>query len=135
MPLLHTLKETEKLAAKVAEKIKNGGVIFLYGDLGSGKTTFTKFLAKKLGLNEFSIKSPTYTYMREYSLPERKFFHLDLFRIHDLDLINEEVSELLDNKENIIVIEWAEKLNFKVERERIEITFEYVDPQTRKITI
>lgn len=135
MTLLNNLQETENLADEIAEKIKNGGLILLSGNLGSGKTTFTQLLAKKLGLNDFSIKSPTYTYIREHQLPERKFYHLDLYRINDQDLINQEVRELIENTGDIIVIEWSEKLDFTISRPKIEILLEYIDPTTRKATI
>ncbi len=135
MTLLNNLQDTEKLAGEIAEKVKNGGLILLSGNLGSGKTTFTQLLAKKLGLNDFSIKSPTYTYIREHKLPERKFYHLDLYRINDQDLINQEVRELMENTRDVIVIEWSEKLNFTINRPKIEILLEYIDPTTRKATI
>lgn len=135
MTLLKSISDTEKIAVKVAEKVKNGGIILLSGNLGSGKTTFTKFLAKNLGLNEFTVKSPTYTYIRQYKLKDRNFYHLDLYRINDQDLINQEVKELIENSSDIIVIEWAEKLSVPIDKKKIEINLTYINPTTRKIVL
>ena len=76
-------EETYKLAKDIAAKVKNGGFVCLFGDLGTGKTTFTKGIAKALGIDHFSIKSPTYTYIREYK--EKKLYHIDLYRIEEID--------------------------------------------------
>ncbi len=124
-------EETYLYAKQVAEKIKNGGMVCLFGDLGSGKTTFTKGLAKALGLDHFSIKSPTYTYIREH---EKNFYHLDLYRLEEVDtLLLNKIQELLEDKKNIIVIEWADRLNENLPKDRIDIHFEYIDETKRKI--
>lgn len=137
MSITKTEKETYKLAENVIEKIKNGGTIFLIGDLGTGKTVFTKGIAHALGINKFSVKSPTYTYIRKYELKNgQNFYHIDLYRINNMDeLLLHEINELAENKKNIIVIEWADRMDNFFQKEKIKVLFEYIDDSKRKITI
>ncbi len=131
---LRSLEATKSLAHKVAKDMMQGGILCLYGDLGSGKTTFSKFLAEEFGLDSFKIKSPTYTYFREYKLStDQKFYHIDLYRINDLDeLMEQEMEEIFANTNNIIVIEWADRLGHILPDKRIDMKIEYIDGTTRK---
>ena len=127
-------EETYKLAKDIAAKVKNGGFVCLFGDLGTGKTTFTKGIAKALGIDHFSIKSPTYTYIREYK--EKKLYHIDLYRIEEIDeLLLLEIQEIQSNKNSIIIVEWADRIKNHLPENRIDICLEYLDENSRKITI
>lgn len=81
--LLNSETETKQLAEKIAKYCPENErlVIFLTGELGSGKTTFTRFFLKALGYNGL-VKSPTYTLFESYQLPKYRIFHLDLYRLH-----------------------------------------------------
>ncbi len=129
--------ETLEIAKKIAEKMRKGGLLCLQGDLGTGKTTFTKGFMKQLGIENFSVKSPTYTYIREYKHPKTKVYHMDLYRIDEADeLLIEEILEILENDKNIVVIEWADKLADNLsQHKKIEINFKYLDEESREITI
>lgn len=128
-------EETHKFAAEISEKISKGGLLKLFGNLGSGKTEFTKGLAQSLGIEKFSIKSPTYTYIRTYPRKNNNFYHIDLYRIEESDeLLLQEINEILSDPANIVVIEWAEKLK-DIKHPAIEIHFEYLDEKRRKITL
>lgn len=98
--------DTYVLARKVADKCIGGEVIILNGELGAGKTTFTKGLAEALGIDAI-IKSPTFTLMKKYSNGRLLLYHFDLYRVED----EEEVYELgfddyLEDNNGICVIEW-----------------------------
>ncbi len=129
-------RETEKIAREVSSKVKNGGMVCLFGDLGSGKTTFTKGIAEYFGLDKFSIKSPTYTYIRQYPNKNNNIYHIDLYRLEVIDeLLWQEIKELMANKNNIIIIEWADKLDSYLPKNRIDVHFKYLDENSREITI
>lgn len=104
-------KETQKFGKEFAQKIKGGGVIFLYGELGAGKTTFVQGLAKGLGIKK-RIVSPTFILARRYPLPEEKFFwHVDLYRLNDSQEVEVlGLSEKAKEEGNIMVVEWPEKI-------------------------
>lgn len=130
------LEDTAKFAHKIGQQVVNGGLICLYGDLGSGKTTFTKALMEQYGIHNFSVKSPTYTYIREYSGKKQKIYHMDLYRLDDADaLLIEEISEIMENKNNLVVIEWADKIDQYLPAQRFNVHFEYLSPNSRKINI
>ncbi len=132
MSNIFTLKETRKLAKETAKVIKNGGKIYLVGELGGGKTTFTKFLAEELGINQFSIKSPTFTLIRSI----KNLYHIDLYRLEGIDeLLIQEINELAENPKNILIIEWADKLESFLPLPDIKITFKYINENSRKIEI
>lgn len=126
--------ETQKLGEKFAKNLKPPKLITLISDLGGGKTTFTQGLAKGLGIKE-KIISPTFILERIYSIPNRKFFlyHYDLYRIEPDDVL---IDEILENmKDNIVIIEWAEKINDRLPNKLTEIKIEILKEDTRKITI
>ncbi|MFH1186745.1 MAG: tRNA (adenosine(37)-N6)-threonylcarbamoyltransferase complex ATPase subunit type 1 TsaE [Candidatus Levyibacteriota bacterium] len=127
--------ETQKLGKDLAKEIKKGVVLALYGELGSGKTTFVQGFAKGLRIKN-RIISPTFIILRKYKLKKRNFFHIDLYRIQTGDDINSlGIEEIFTNKENIIAIEWAEKLEKLLPCKRIDIFFKDLGGNKRKITI
>lgn len=136
MPISKSELETYKLAKNIAKKIKNGGIVCLFGELGTGKTTFTKGIAQYLEINEFLVKSPTYTYIRKHSLEnKRKLFHVDLFRLGEIDdLLLQELNEIMENKNNIVIIEWAEKMGEYLPSKGINVYFKYINENKREIT-
>lgn len=127
-------EETKDLARKIAKNLKGGEVLLLFGNLGSGKTTFVQGLAEGLGIKE-RIISPTFIIIRHHKLKDRVFYHVDLYRIESSKELEElGLNEILNNKENIIAIEWAEKLK-TLPKIRTEIYFEYISENEREITI
>ncbi len=136
----NSLEETQRIAWKLAKKLEGGDLIALYGSLGSGKTTFVQGLAKGLGIKK-RIISPTFVIVRKYrvtnyKLPITNFYHTDLYRIESQkDLFGLGLKEIMNNSENIIVIEWAEKMESILPKDAIKIYLEYVDEKSRKIQI
>ena len=106
----HSSDDTLSLGKKIGQHLETGDIVFLFGDLGAGKTTLTQGIAQGLGVNRDEyVRSPTFTLVNEYR-SEVPVFHVDLYRIassHELeDLGLEEVF----SGEGISIIEWAEKL-------------------------
>ncbi len=130
----HSPEETEEFAKKLAEKLKPGNVILYKGDLGAGKTTFTKGIAKALGISE-TVTSPTFALLNEYygSIP---LFHFDLYRIKTVDdLYAIGFFDYLD-RGGIIAAEWSENIP-ELETELlnvVKINIEKLSENERRIT-
>jgi tRNA threonylcarbamoyladenosine biosynthesis protein TsaE len=136
MHISKSKEDTHKIAHSLAKSIKGGEVLCLYGDLGAGKTEFAKAVASFFGVDNLLVKSPTYNYIRFYSKNGRKIFHIDLYRIEKLDdLLAQEIEEIFEDKNNLVMIEWAEKMSEILPAKRIDITIEHVDNNSRKIKI
>lgn len=101
-------EETFKLGFDMGKKAKEGEVYCLNGDLGVGKTIFTKGFAKGLGIDE-NITSPTYTLVNEYN-GEFKFYHFDVYRINDAEEMEEIGFDEYIYSDAIVLIEWSDKI-------------------------
>jgi tRNA threonylcarbamoyladenosine biosynthesis protein TsaE len=131
----HSTEETEKLAVQIAKKIKTGNVLALYGELGSGKTTFTRFLVKALGLKS-RVQSPTFVIARKYSDSELTLNHIDLYRLTSKEEALEiGIMEFLADNKAITVIEWPEVVETVLPESTIRINFTYMGENDRKISI
>src|SRR5699024_6603924 len=84
----HSADETFQLGEKIGKEAKAGQVLCLYGDLGVGKTVFTQGLAKGLGVEE-AVSSPTFTIVKEYEEGRLPFYHFDVYRIGDIEEMDE----------------------------------------------
>jgi len=135
---LSSEKKTEELAKKFVKKLKLGSTVFLYGEMGVGKTTFIKYLVnefqKKNDLKITEVTSPTFNLLNEYEIDQFKINHYDLFRLKSHDEVKD--LNLFDNNINTItLIEWPQIIEKKPEN-LIELNFEYgKDHQTRSVKI
>lgn len=124
--------ETKKLGQKLATYLTPKDVVCLYGDLGSGKTTFVQGLAKGLAVKQ-RVVSPTFIFIHEYRVNTRKIkklYHVDLYRIEkDRQLAALGLELLLSQEDSVTVIEWAEKAKELLPNNRIDIHFQYRDDQ------
>jgi len=124
-------EETKKIAIEIAKKIKPGTTVALYGDLGSGKTTFTRYFVQALGI-ENRVQSPTFVVARKYG----DINHVDLYRLTtEEEAVDIGIEEMLEDIDKITIIEWPEIIEELLPEETIKIYFEYIDENTRKITI
>ena len=135
---LSSEKKTEELANKVSQKLKPGNIIFLYGEMGVGKTTFIRYLINTLQknnkLNQTEITSPTFNLLNEYQINKIRIDHYDLFRLKSAqELKNLGLFE--DNLNTITLIEWPQIIKEKP-KNLIELNFEYgKDNYTRFVQI
>lgn len=121
-------EETIEIAQNIeSEKFPNM-VICLIGDLGSGKTIFTKGFAEALGIEE-NITSPTFNIIKEYNTEEMNLYHMDLYRLEG-DVRNLGLEEYFE-KDGVVIIEWADMIEDYLPDERLEIKFKVVDEDTR----
>lgn len=128
-------EETKSLGEKLAKKLKPGDFLAFYGNLGSGKTTFIQGLAKGLGIKR-RIISPTFIIVRHFSFKKGNFYHIDLYRTETKnDLLSVGLDEIIEDKNNIIALEWAEKMNDFLPEKRYEIHCNYLDEDKREIKI
>ena len=135
---LSSEKKTEELAGTFLKKIKPGSFIFLYGEIGVGKTTFIRYLINQFQkLNKLEITevtSPTFNLLNEYQINDFKINHYDLFRLKSTEEIkNLDLFE--DNKNIITLVEWPQIIKEKP-KNLIELVFEYgKDHKTRSVQI
>ena len=131
---LSSENNTEELANKILKKIKIGDVVFLYGEMGVGKTTFIRYLIngfqKKNKLELSEVTSPTFNILNEYQINQIKINHYDLFRLKS----SEEVKNLglFEDKQNsITLIEWPQIIKEKP-KNLIELNFKYEDDHKKR---
>ena len=142
--LTKSAKETKKLGEKLAKRIllsfpskrKKTMVIGLFGDLGGGKTTFLQGFAKGLGIKE-KILSPTFILMKKFQITKFKYFyHFDCYRIKEpKEILDLGWEEIISNPQNIVAVEWADRIEKILPKDTISINFEFIDENRRKITI
>ena len=163
--ITENFKETQKIAGVLARQIiqklsdDKALVIGLEGELGAGKTTFVKGFAKALGVKE-KILSPTFVLMKFYRIRKSAIqslensrarsrgsrvtriadfqflIHIDAYRLKDhRDLIPLGIKEMLSNPENIVLIEWSDRVAKILPKKYIQIHFDHVNENTRKISI
>ena len=135
---LSSEKNIEELAGKFLNKIKPGDIIFLYGEIGVGKTTFVRYLVNKFQkenkLEITEVTSPTFNLLSEYQINQIKINHYDLFRLKSSEEINN-LDLFGDSKNSIILIEWPQMIKEKP-KNLIELYFEYEkNHQTRSVQI
>src|SRR5690625_2174104 len=123
-------KETKKLGKLLAQNIDKGDVITLDGDLGAGKTTFTKGVAEGLGVKR-TVNSPTFTIIKEYEGDLLPLYHMDVYRLENSD---EDIGfDEYFSGDGVTVVEWATFIEDFLPRQRLNIHIEVIDETKRKI--
>ncbi len=136
-----SLADTAALAAQFVESLNPGPhakVVALSGDLGSGKTAFTKEVGAILGVPRDDITSPTFVIMKIFELKDQKFkhlIHIDAYLLENPEeLVKLGWKEITESGENLIVIEWPEMVKGLIPEGSTTISFEHINESTRKIT-
>ena len=131
--LTHGPEETEALGEKLAGLLCPGDVIAYYGDLGAGKTAFTRGLARGLGIQE-PVTSPTYTIVNEYLRGKMPLFHFDMYRLESADDLFDIGWEDYLEREGICAVEWSENVEEAL-KGAIRVHIRRIGDNDRQITI
>jgi len=131
---LSSLKDTQKLAKKISQIIKSGDTVFLYGEIGAGKTTFVRFFINNLEkinkVRKSNILSPTFNIVYDYKIKKTQILHYDLYRLKSYNDILE-LGMFESEDKHIKIIEWPELIKLKP-KNRIEITLKYLKPENSR---
>ena len=122
---LNNLKETEKFGIFLGENLKPGDVVCLNGDLGAGKTTLTKSIAKGLGIDDY-VTSPTFTIVNEY-YGKTDLYHIDTYRLDDKIDVDYLGFDEYFYSDGVTIVEWAEKIRDALPEEYMEINIKSHD--------
>ena len=124
----------DAFARELGSQLRGGEIIELVGDVGAGKTTFTRGLVKGAGSND-RVTSPTFTVSNVYSAPELQIRHYDFYRLNDLTIIRNELSEAAQDPQTVSVLEWAQEVQDALPTEPIQLRFEVTGEESRRISI
>lgn len=121
--------------AKLPFPAQSATILELIGDVGTGKTTFTRGLARALGVTE-PLTSPSFTISKTYALPNGgHLIHYDFYRLPDPGLMADDLAEKLQNPQNLIIIEWGESIQDLLPDTRYTLNFAYNDDDSHEVTI
>ena len=127
-------KKLEELANKILKKLKSKDLVFLYGEMGVGKTTFIKYLIngfqKKNKLKQTEVTSPTFNLLNEYQINQVKINHYDLFRLKSVEELKN-LGLFTESIDTITLIEWPELIK-KKPKNLIELIFKYEDDHKKR---
>ena len=130
----HSADETQALGQKLASRLAPGDVIAYFGDLGAGKTAFTRGLAQGLGITD-PVTSPTYTIVNEYLSGRIPLFHFDMYRLSSSDELFDIGWEDYVNRGSVCAVEWSENVEDAFYGDEVVVRFEKLGPTTRRIII
>lgn len=129
-------KETEDFASSFASKVAMGTKIALHGNLGAGKTVFSRGFARGLGISE-PVASPTFTIMQEYKLEDdNRLYHLDMYRIADSDAaLAFGLDEYIEDHKSIMLIEWSERIPELLPEDTLHVYIKHEGDEKREIQV
>lgn len=133
--LCKNILDTQKVAESFSQSLEKGDIVFLYGDLGAGKTTFVKAIAKEMGIED-SITSPTFTLLNIYGTKDLDFCHFDLYRLEDpteLEVLGFE--EYFYSPRAICLVEWPQIIESTLDKKYKVVVIKKLDSDSREIII
>ena len=128
-----SLENTLSLAAEIGSKLRGGEVVELVSDLGGGKTTFVKGLAKGIGSQDL-VRSPSFTLSNQYIGKQLILHHFDFYRLDEPGIIRDELVEVLNDQLAVITVEWANIVEDVLPEDRLTIRFEPTSENKRRLT-
>lgn len=138
-----SVEETGKIARNFAQKVgdivlSSATIIALEGDLGSGKTTFTKAFAAAFGIAPETITSPTFIIQKTFDVKNHSYLknliHIDAYRLEKAEEIEKlSWNEVVKNPANIIVVEWPSNIGAVLPKNAVRVSFKFIDENTREI--
>lgn len=127
--------EMKELGARIGGLIRGGETIMLIGDIGAGKTTFTKGLALAMGISE-DVQSPTFTISRVYETNDsRTLAHYDFYRLNDPGIMRAELAEAVHDPQTVTVIEWGEVVADAISKNTLSVIITPTSEDSRKVTL
>ncbi|MBO8160312.1 MAG: tRNA (adenosine(37)-N6)-threonylcarbamoyltransferase complex ATPase subunit type 1 TsaE [Thermosipho sp. (in: Bacteria)] len=129
-----TLEGLKHIADEIAKNINGYRFLFLNGDLGVGKTTFVKFFCENFGISQDEVSSPTFAVVNIYE-GLQTIYHVDLYRLNDLDELFYVLEGQLEDEEGIFLIEWANLFSDYFTEDHVEVNIYHNDNNTRDLVI
>ena len=128
--------ETEAFGERLGRRLRGGEAIELDSDLGGGKTTLVRGIARGAGSPD-QVASPTFTVSKLYEAGALRIHHFDFYRLPAAGIMSQELAELLEDRSNVIIVEWSDAVRSVLPAERITITIERVKSgeDHRRLTI
>jgi len=127
-------EQTETIAQKIATRLVGKEVIELLADLGGGKTTFVRGLARGIGSNDH-VSSPSFTISHEYRGKDLELIHFDFYRLAEAGLMEDSLGEFLGKPNVVVVVEWADIIKQVLPTKRLCINFRVVAENARELTL
>ena len=131
---INSTEEMIEFGREIGSNLEGGSVLELIGDVGAGKTTFTKGLALGLGVLE-TVQSPTFTISRVYEGDNLTLSHYDFYRLNDYGIMKMELAENLSDPQNITVVEWAGELADILPKKHLKLIFESISEDKRLVKV
>ena len=131
---INSTEEMIEFGKEIGSNLEGGSVLELIGDVGAGKTTFTKGLALGLGVLE-TVQSPTFTISRVYEGDNLTLSHYDFYRLNDYGIMKMELAENLSDPQNITVVEWAGALADILPEKHLRLIFESISEDKRLVKV
>jgi tRNA threonylcarbamoyladenosine biosynthesis protein TsaE len=127
-------EQTEQIATSIGARLRGGELIELVSDLGGGKTTFTRGLARGANSQDV-VSSPTFTISKVYSTPAFQIHHFDFYRLPNAGLASHEVEDLLGDQKIVLVVEWGGVVDHVLPEERVTINITRTGDESRELLV
>jgi len=134
--VIHTAsaEATEQLGEAIGRALRGGETIELVSDLGGGKTTFVRGLARGFGSSD-RVSSPTFTISHEYKAGDRTLYHFDFYRLHEAGIVADELDEAAHDSQASVVVEWGDIVSDVLPADRLTISIKATAENGRQLTI